>query len=720
MLGRLFLNRRWSSGLTLAGLTGRHRAIILAGPPGSGKTTVARIVASRLGRRLVDMDDDVLEPSWQASVADQLATLGDTAFLAAEARTTCEFQVPDNSVVALTGSNPLDPTAMEHLSKFGIVVFLDVAADAIASRLRTMKVDRIVGQKENASIASILAHRQPYYDSCYDIRLLVSARDTPERIADLVVEACSKQESFVSTRGGVPLGSMTFTDVIQQGLASDRGLYVPEQCLSPWTLSQWSRLVPLDFRERLQRVMEFFPLGRMHPSNLKKEIDVAYNSFEAVNGDVLPLRHLTNSIYVQETYHGPTASFKDLALQLTPRLMATASARFPLNRQTPRENVLLVATSGDTGVAAMDGFARVSIPVVVLYPSKGVSRIQRHQMLTAKFASADTRAVAVDGDFDFCQSATKDIFEDASFDRRAFQLTAGNSMNWGRLLPQVAYGANSYLDLVQRGTVPMGSPVDVVVPTGNFGHILGMIVAKHVLGLPLGRIICASNINDVLVAFVKTGVYDVRHRRLQRTQSPSVDILLSSNVERFLHYLSDGDSDFIRYCYESLASNGCFELTPAMTVRMRHDVSAMCCSEDDCLRTIRETHRDTAVLVDPHTALGVHAAQQMKDDSTPIVVSSTAHFAKFPAAIFAALELGSADAMSVQEILATLESIETLTPMHFALRQAMDLGEVADKYTVPADSSSVRQEVVNFLREQRQARTAFASNEVANDTDRSS
>eukprot|EP00474_Spongospora_subterranea_P009105 CRZ09563.1 hypothetical protein [Spongospora subterranea] len=685
--GRRYLLAKWSSTMsTMASLSSRC-SIILAGSPGSGKTTVGKILAQRLSRVWVDIDDHVLEPVWKTSVAEKLATLGDNGFLLAESEATCQFTIPKKSVVSLTGSNPLDAKSMTHLRKFGVVFLIDSSSTSIEARLGKMKVNRIVGQSSSSSISAVLSARTPFYESCYDERIIVSDQHTPEQIADLILEALDKDERFVSTRGY--FGNETFCDVVRKGVAPDGGLYLPWRIKSPWSLGQLSRLVPLNYQQRLLRVMEHFPLGGLRPTRLSGMIDQAYKTF-ARPDNVLPLTHLAGPLYLQETYHGPTAAFKDLALQLTPHLILASE-----DAATP---AILVATSGDTGVAALDGFSRVDVPVVVLYPSEGVSAVQRHQMLA--FQSESSLVLGVDGDFDFCQAATKDIFSNSADCRHGYRLSAGNSMNWGRLVPQISYGLNSYLDLVKSSAIIMGDSINHIVPTGNFGHILGIYMAKRFLGVPIGRIVCASNSNDVLVEFIRSGVYDLTRRSLQKTISPSVDILRSSNLERFLYLLSDGDANFTAQCYRDLRTRGRFAIPPELVTRMHSDLTAYTCSEDDCLATISSTYQFTGTLLDPHTALGVYAANQLSS-SVPSVVAATAHFAKFPKAIFAALGLDVSANESVDHLLQHLEKITSRTPMHRGLRECM-LRSVPDETVyMPPDVQSISNKIDMFLEGQR-------------------
>jgi threonine synthase len=342
-----------------------------------------------------------------------------------------------------------------------------------------------------------------------------------------------------------------------------------------------------------------------------------------------------------ETYHGPTASFKDLSLQLLPKLMHTASQIRP--SKTDSTTALLVATSGDTGTAALDGFTRIpNTPVIVLYPENGVSEIQRAQMQTCE--SNNACVIGIEGDFDFCQSTVKDIFNDKALNDGfakilpGLHLSSANSINWGRLLPQIVFAVNSYTKLVEQGVIKVGEEFDLCIPTGNFGNMLGAVFAKR-LGLPIRQLITASNENNIISDFLRTGEYDIRTRKFRATISPSIDILISSNLERFLYLLSDGDSKLISKLFTQLSNEGHFKVDGALLKKINETVIGDWCNEEECMRTIRETYETTKRLIDPHTAVAVAVSKRYKQDSTPIVVASTAHSGKFPSTMLKALQV---------------------------------------------------------------------------------
>lgn len=421
--------------------------LLLMGPPGAGKTTVGRVVAHRLGLPAVDVDDDVLEPTWRMSVADKLALVGGQRFLEEEGQALRSFSA-SGCVVSLTGSNPLHTAAMRHVKETGVVVYLDVDSEDILARLGRMKVDRIVGQEAGVSMRDILGYRRQFYEKWLDVRVLCGRGETAEDVAAKVLKALDRYqkhhaETYVSTRGDKMESSEEkahFSHVVVEGLAPDGGLYVPQNSLPVLDAQEWQRLARLSYLERASVLLE----RCIHPLDVSA-VDLRTMVVRAYGGSfssaaVAPVRHLLHHQYVQELFHGPTASFKDLALQLMPQLFAHCAP--------PMCNYLiLVATSGDTGSAVLNGFSKLSdadrsrIGVLVLFPEGGVSQVQKLQMTGHGDGSA--RAVGVHADFDFCQRSIKRMFgERGLIGHLAAEygtvLSTANSINWARLLPQAS------------------------------------------------------------------------------------------------------------------------------------------------------------------------------------------------------------------------------------------------------------------------------------------
>ena len=384
-----------------------------------------------------------------------------------------------------------------------------------------------------------------------------------------------------------------------------------------------------------------------------------YHTFDT--DEITPLRAVGNQ-YVLELFHGPTAAFKDVALSILPQLMGAA-----LKKKGVHEDVMiLTATSGDTGSAALTGFCDVpGIRVLVFYPEQGISPIQRAQMTTMR--GGNLQVCAIRGNFDDAQAGVKRIFAQmpADFCRaHGFTLSSANSINIGRLAPQIVYYYDAYLKLVRAGRIQMGEPVDFSVPTGNFGDILAGYYAKR-MGLPVAKLIVASDKNNVLADFLTTGVYD-RNRPFFTTISPSMDILISSNLERMLYFLSDGDCELVAGLMEQLAQTGRYEVPAELLAKIQGVFGCGWASENEVRAAIKSCWDANDYVIDPHTACGYYLLEQMpRDPLTPRVLLSTASPYKFPRACCDALGLDVPDddfeAMRVLE-----QATDTVAPAQLA------------------------------------------------------
>ena len=430
---------------------------------------------------------------------------------------------------------------------------------------------------------------------------------------------------FQSTRGNA---RATAPEAVLRGLAPDGGLYVdPLLSSRSFDVQGCLALDPLGQSEKI--LTHLLPgFSDMH-GLVQRAYDGRFSS-----PDLTPLVPVGDD-YVLELFHGPTAAFKDVALCMLPQLMTAARGLTGMKEKT----VILTATSGDTGKAALEGFHDVpGTGIVVFFPHQGVSAVQEAQMLTQE--GANVAVCAVKGNFDDCQTAVKQVFSRYadSAPIPGVRLSSANSINIGRLAPQVVYYFLAYASLMKQGRIRFGEPVDYVVPTGNFGDILAGWYAKQI-GLPVGRLICASNANRVLTDFITTGVYD-RRREFFKTSSPSMDILVSSNLERLLFYAADGDTDCVKNNMLRLKNSGYYKISAGQLEWIRKDFSAYCCDEEETLQEIRRCFSETGYLPDTHTAVALHAAQQYKQESSdaaPVVVLSTASPFKFPAAVLTAL-----------------------------------------------------------------------------------
>ncbi|MCX7971296.1 MAG: threonine synthase [Negativicutes bacterium] len=452
---------------------------------------------------------------------------------------------------------------------------------------------------------------------------------------------------YVSTRGGTP--PVPAIRAIADGMAGDGGLYLPD--VIPPLRVEWGKWQEMAYAERAAAVLGQF-LPEFCHSEMQAICTAAYRQFD--HPAVAPLV-MVGERPVLELWHGPTAAFKDMALTVMPRLLSASLVKLGDQRTA----VVLTATSGDTGKAALTGFADVpGTKILVFYPRHGISAMQRRQMVSQP--GDNVNVVAVDGNFDDCQTGVKDIFADrqlaARLDAAGFFLSSANSINWGRLVPQVAYYFSAYAELLAQGVIADGQPVNFAVPTGNFGNILAGYLAK-LSGLPVHRLICASNSNNILHDFITSGTYDCR-RQFHRTLSPSMDILLSSNLERLL-YLVAG-SPAVSGWMSELRQKGCYRVDDRTRQAIgRHFVSQWA-GEEETLATMRTIWQKHRYMLDPHTAVAWRAVDRLGKaelDGCPTVVLSTASPFKFNPAVATALLPGQGtegDEFSLMDKLAAL------------------------------------------------------------------
>ena len=429
--------------------------------------------------------------------------------------------------------------------------------------------------------------------------------------------------------------SVSSAEAIKKGLSEEGGLFVPE-ALPGMTLDEIGALADLNYRERAYRVLKKF-LTDFTDEELNYCIDNAYTKEKFETDNIAPVYKLNDSTYFLELWHGPTCAFKDMALQILPYLLTTSMEK----TNESDEVVILVATSGDTGKAALEGFKDVKgTRIIVFYPDNGVSEIQKLQMVTQE--GDNVGVAAVNGNFDDAQSGVKKIFTDDEFNKilknNGFKLSSANSINWGRLVPLIVYYFSAYADLLAGGEIKIGDKINIVVPTGNFGNILAAYYA-YKMGLPVNKFICASNINNVLTDFLKDGVYD-KNRQFHTTISPSMDILISSNLERFLYDLSDRDDKLIASWMTELNTTGKYEVSADIKAKIKDLFWAGCSDDQKTMETISKCMQDYDYTIDTHTAVGKAVYDNYVEetgDGTKTVIASTASPFKFNQSVLAAL-----------------------------------------------------------------------------------
>ena len=430
---------------------------------------------------------------------------------------------------------------------------------------------------------------------------------------------------YISTRDSGH--RVSAAQAIVSGLSPDGGLFLPES-LPQFSLSEIEAMAKTGYAGRAVAVLSRF-LTDFSEDELREYVSRAYAPEKFPPKAVAPVVPLDENAHILELFHGPTCAFKDFALQLLPFLL-TASLR---KTGCDKTVVILVATSGDTGKAALEGFADVpGAKICVFYPDGGTSNIQRLQMTTQ--AGENVMVFAAEGNFDDAQNGVKRIFTDRAYAEeladRGYILSSANSINWGRLVPQIAYYFSAYCELLNAGRVKPGDPVNIVVPTGNFGNILAAYFAKH-CGLPVGKLVCASNRNNVLTDFITTGTYD-RTRGFYVTTSPSMDILISSNLERLLYLLCGRDDKGLRGYMEALAKTGKYTVGADVLAKLQSEFAAGCADDAATAAAIRGVYRETGYLCDTHTAVAVNVYRDYAaktGDRTPTVIASTASPFKF-------------------------------------------------------------------------------------------
>lgn len=417
---------------------------------------------------------------------------------------------------------------------------------------------------------------------------------------------------YISTRGNAPV--LGFSDALLAGLAADGGLYVPLEW-PHFSKKDIRKMRGKSYQDIAEAVISPFVGGEIEQGALRAMIDEAYASF--LHPAVVPLVQTDANVFIMELFHGPTLAFKDVAMQLLARLMDHVLA------ERGERATIAAATSGDTGGAAIEAFAgRERTDIFVLFPEGKVSPVQQRQMTTA--AAANAHAVAVKGNFDDCQNLVKAMFNDRRF-RDRVQLSGVNSINWARIMAQTVYYFTAALSL--------GSPdrkVSFTVPTGNFGDVFAGYVAMK-MGLPIAKLIVATNENDILARTLRTGRYEMRE--VKETTSPSMDIQISSNFERLLFEASGRNAEEVLTSMNGLKQSGAFDVAPETLKGIRKTFKATRASEADVRKTIRVTLDETGYLADPHTAVAIHAAKRNLKADAPMIVLSTAHPAKFPAAV---------------------------------------------------------------------------------------
>ena len=493
--------------------------------------------------------------------------------------------------------------------------------------------------------------------------------------------------NYTSTRNNALSVSASFA--IANGISAEGGLFVPET-IPQVDAAFIASLAPLTYADRARKILPLF-LTDYTAEELFSYTAAAYGA--QFTGDTpAPVVKLKENVSMLELWHGPTCAFKDMALQLLPHLL-TGAAKRVLNG---KESVILVATSGDTGKAALEGFKDVKgTRILVFFPEHGVSPMQKLQMMTQE--GANVGVCGIEGNFDDAQNGVKAIFTDPVVKEKLAQngmcFSSANSINWGRLVPQIVYYFSAYADLVQQGEIKNGDKINFTVPTGNFGNILAGWYAMK-MGLPVNKLICASNENDVLTEFLTTGRYN-RCRPFHTTVSPSMDILISSNLERLLFHLLGNNSDETNRLFASLKETGEYTVPAGVLAEIQSVFAAGCCNDTETKATIAETYRTCNYLSDTHTgvAIRVYNDYRAAGDETPTVIVSTASPYKFSKAVLGAV---TDEAFKAQNEFDMVQELEALTGLP-APAPLKGLKDKAPRFTGVCEKEAMEAQVYQLL-----------------------
>lgn len=480
------------------------------------------------------------------------------------------------------------------------------------------------------------------------------------------------------------------SEAITRGISEEGGLFVPVE-IPKLSLKDLQEMIPLSYIERAKKVLSLY-LTDFTPEEIDYCVSGAYAEGKFDSEKVAPLVTLNEKAEVLELFRGPTCAFKDMALQLLPYLLTTTSKKAAPDKQI----VILVATSGDTGKAALEGFKDVpGTRILVFYPEDGVSPMQKLQMVTQE--GANVGVCAIEGNFDDAQSGVKKIFTDKAVGEKlaenGLMFSSANSINWGRLVPQIVYYCSAYADMLEKGKVAPGEPMDVVVPTGNFGNILAAYYAK-LMGVPIGTLLCASNANNVLTDFLTTGTYD-KNRQFYTTMSPSMDILISSNLERLLFHLSGEDDAAVRDWMGQLAETGTYSVSDEVFAKIKENFAAGCADDDTVSGVIKTVYEGEGYLSDTHTGVAITVYRNYIAETgskTPTVIAATASPYKFSKSVLTAL-LGETPELSEFDMAGALqEKTGVKIPAPLA-----NLKDKSVRFTASCAVSEMEQQVYEML-----------------------
>ncbi len=487
---------------------------------------------------------------------------------------------------------------------------------------------------------------------------------------------------FISTRGNPE--KLTASQAILKGIAEDGGLYIPTE-FSKFSKLDISNLCDLDYKGRAKYILKEL-LDDFTEDEISDCVEKAYGNNKFPK-EVAPLKPVDDNLWSLELWHGPTCAFKDMALQILPHLMTVAMKKNNINKKI----LIIAATSGDTGKAALEGFKDVeNTHVITFFPEEGVSKVQKLQMTTQEGNNVDVYGVY--GNFDMVQGEVKVALTNQEtideIDKKGYRFSSANSINWGRLAPQVVYYFSAYCDLVNAGFISIGDKVDFCVPTGNFGNILAGYYASK-MGLPVNKLICASNSNNILTEFIETGKYS-RARVFKITISPSMDILISSNLERLLYELLDGDAETLVKHVADIRKKSDYSITEAETKKLQEMFMGECMDDEETMAEIKRRY-EKGYLCDPHTAVAMGVYEKIGNKDIPTVIVSTADPYKFNAPVLKAIGAPVEDNMNEFQLIELMEKVTHVKPP----KQIAELSEKEVRFSEKILGSGIRKMVAN-------------------------
>ena len=485
--------------------------------------------------------------------------------------------------------------------------------------------------------------------------------------------------------------SIKASDAITRGLSEDGGLFVP-QSFPELTFDEMAGFCSKSYNDRAKFILKKF-LTDFTEEEINYCVDNAYTAEKFHSEKIALTKNLYDKVNILELWHGPTCAFKDMALQLLPFLLTISASKTADDKQI----VILVATSGDTGKAALEGFKDVkNTKIIVFYPQDGVSPMQKLQMTTQQ--GNNVFVCGINGNFDDAQNGVKQIFGDEkiikSLEDNDMMFSSANSINWGRLVPQIVYYFSGYADMINNNQIKNGDKINIVVPTGNFGNILAAYYAKK-MGLPVNKFICASNTNNILTDFINTGEYNI-NREFFTTISPSMDILISSNLERLLFDLSGNDSLKLKNLMESLKKDKYYKVDDDIKEKISESFYGGFCDDNMTKNTIKEIYNKYNYLCDPHTAVAINVYEKYKTDlkdNTPALIASTANPYKFSAAVLEALDFE----YDCKDEFKMLKELNKATNMEIP-QEIMDTVKNTVRFNNTCEKNEMADAIKNFLK----------------------